>query len=191
MFLLILGVLLFAGPHLFSLLLPSGRAALMNRFGEGPYKGLYSLASLAGLGLLGLAYWQGRAGPASLDVFYTPWDEGRHFILLLVLLGFILIFSNKSQGYITKVVRHPFSVGVALWSIAHLLANGERAVVVIFGMFLVLAVLDVVVSTARGKPGTFEPKWTHDLRGLVVGVVLYLVFAFLFHPYVLNIPVVI
>ncbi len=187
---LFFGVLLFAGTHLFSLLLPGARGEVVKQLGEGRYKGLYSLVSLAGLVLLASAYWSNRSGPTPPGLLYEPWDAGRHFILLLVYLGFVLIFSNQSKGYITRLVRQPFSVGVGLWSTSHLLANGEPTVVVIFGMLLVLSIIDVIVSTVRRKPGPYQPNWLHDLRGLAVGTLLYLVFAFLFHPYVLHIPVV-
>jgi uncharacterized membrane protein len=184
-----LGVVLFAGPHLFSVLLPQQRNALKARLGEGAFKGLYSLLSLAGLVFLAMAYLAGRSGPNSLAVFYEPWAGGRHVMMLFVLVGFVLIFANGSRGYLRTYTRHPFSLGVALWSLGHLLVNGERAVVVIFGMFLLLSLLDIVMSEARRIRPDHVPHWRHDLRALLVGVLLFFVFALGFHPYVLNIPV--
>lgn len=183
------GVLLFAVPHLYSILLPAARDGLKAKLGEGAYKGLYSLVSLAGLVLLAMAYLAGRSGPNSLEMFYEPWLGGRLVMMLLVFVGFILIFANGSRGYIKKFVRNPFSWGIVLWSVGHLLVNGERAVVVIFGMFLILAILDIAANERRGFRPAHIPQWSHDLRALVVGVVLFFVFALGFHPYVLNISV--
>ncbi len=184
------GVMLFGGVHLFSLFLPGARDRLKARIGEKAYKGLYSVVSLVGVVLLAMAYLARRSGPSSLDLVYEPYYGARHLMMLLVLAGFILIFSNQSKGYISKLTHNPFSLGVVLWSFGHLLVNGETAVVVIFGLFLVLSVLDIVLSEMRGKRPTHQPNWRHDVRSLVVGVVLFFVFALVFHPYVLNIPVI-
>jgi uncharacterized membrane protein len=186
---LYLGVILFGGVHLWSILMPLSRNGVRDRLGRPAFMGLYTLISLIGIALLAWAYQIGRAGPASLDQFYEPLYGAKHVAFLLILVGFILIFSNKSQSHIRQWVKHPFSVGIALWSIAHLMMNGEKAVVVMFGLFLLLALLDIVLSLARGKNPVVIPRWPHDLRGILVGVVLYLVFMFGFHPYILNIPV--
>jgi uncharacterized membrane protein len=183
---LYLGLLLFCGTHLYSTVFPSSRDRLKSSFGEGAFKGLYSLLSALGLVLLAWAYVAGRGDGTLL---YEPLYAARHVILLLILFAFILIFSNGSQSHIRGAVKHPFSIGIALWSIAHLMMNGEPAVVGIFGGFLVVALADLVFSFARGKVPRFEPRWSHDLRGIAVGVILYLVFAFGFHTYVLNVPV--
>ncbi len=187
MFKLLLGVLFFGGMHMFSMLFPALRGRLAAHWGENVYKGMYSVASLVGLILLGWAYFELRADPS--QSLYEPWYGGRHLTFVLVLIGFILIFANQSKGNIRKYVRHPFSLGVILWSTGHLLVNGETAVVVIFAMLLVLSLLDIVVSTARGQAMTFVPDVKHDIRAVVVGVVLYAVFMFGFHPYVLNVPI--
>lgn len=184
------GVVLFGGMHLFSILFPARRNAVKAAMGVGVYMGLYTLISLVGVVFLALGYLSGRAGPNALSMVYEPWYGGRHVMMLLVLVGFILIFANGSKAHIRRWVGHPFSVGVILWSTGHLLVNGETAVVVIFAMFLVLSVFDVVLSVARGKWPTHEGNAMHDARAIAVGVVLFLIFAFGFHPYVLNIPVI-
>ncbi len=184
-----IGVLLFGGGHLLPMLVPSVRRQLVSRLGENAYKGIYSLVSVSGLVFLALGYVAGRSEPAS-EIFYEPIFTLRHLTMLLVLAGFILIFSNGTKGYFRKYVRHPFSWGVILWSTGHLLANGEKAVVIIFGLFLLLSLIDIAVNSRRKPLAAFAPNGLHDLRGLAVGVVLYLIFLFGFHPYVLNIPVI-
>jgi uncharacterized membrane protein len=184
------GILLFALPHLFSLLFRGGKDSLKARFGEGPYKGVYSLLSFLGLAALAYGYYVARTDPSSADLAYEPLAAARHPMMLMVLIGFILIFANQSEGYLRAWLKHPFSIGVSLWSIGHLLVNGEKAVVAIFGLFLVLSLADIVLGFARGRGPVHRPNWRHDLRAVVVGVVLFLVFAFGFHPYVLKIPVI-
>lgn len=185
-----LGALLFAGPHVYSSALPAARDSLRQRFGVKGFKGLFALVALAGLVLLALAYLEGRSGPNALEIFYEPAPWTRHANMLLSLLGFILMAAMGGKGYIKKAVKHPQSLGVALWSIGHLLANGERAVVVIFASLLVIALADIVFSLARGKVPTHEPRIRSDVIAFVAGVAVYLVMALGFHPYVLNIPVV-
>jgi uncharacterized membrane protein len=186
---LYLGILLFAGPHLYSLFWPRSRDAFKTQLGDGAYKGLYSVASLAGLVLLGMAYMRGRAGPSSLDSVYEPFYTLKHPMMLLVLLGFILISAAHGKGYIKKFVKHPMSLGFALWATGHLLVNGEKAVVYIFATILIVSVLDIVLSTARGKVPDFEPRIRSDVIAVIAGFAIFFVAMFGFHPYVLNIPV--
>lgn len=190
MWTLYLGVLLFGGTHIFSILMPRARDGLKQSWGEKAWKGLYSLASLAGFVLMSMAYFSGRAGPASLDLVYEPWYGARHLTMLLVWAGFVLIGASHGKGYIKKFLRHPMSLGIALWSLGHLLVNGEKAVVYIFATFFVVALLDIILSLARGKRPVHEPVVRSDIIAVIVGTVLTLVLMFGFHPYVLNIPVV-
>jgi uncharacterized membrane protein len=180
------GMLLFAGPHLFSMLAPAARLNLLQRMGENAYKALYSVVSLVGIILLSYGYWQGRDGG---ELFYEPWLGSKHVAMLLVLVGFLLIFSNMRNNHIRALVKQPFSIGIALWAAGHLLANGEKAVVLIFGMFLILALIDIVLSTVRGKVQSFVPEWRNDVSSVVIGLVLFLAFMFGFHPYILGVPV--
>lgn len=183
-----LGVLMFAGPHLFSTLLPVVRDGLKSRLGPGPWRGAYSLVALAGVVLLALAYLDGRAAGGSL--LYEPMAGARHITMLLTLLGFILIAASHGKGHIKSIVKHPMSLGVALWSAGHLLANGETVVVVIFGSLLVIALFDIVLSLARGKVPAHQPSLRSDITAVVGGALVYGVLLFGFHPYILQVPVV-
>ncbi len=186
---LYLGLLAFGLPHLFSMLMPAARDSLKARIGEGTYKGLYTLLSLAGVVGLGIGYWQGRAGPASLDMVYEPLLWARHITIMLAWIGWVLIAASHGKSHIKSWVKNPMSWGFALWSLGHLLVNGETAVVYIFGLFLVLSILDIILSAARGKFTPFEPRMRSDVIAVVAGTVVFLVLALAFHPWVLNIPV--
>jgi uncharacterized membrane protein len=187
---LIAGVVVFAGVHLFSMLLSGQRDALKAGMGEGPYKGVYSLISLAGLALMIWGFWSLTSDPATSSVVYEPATWARHVTMLLVLLGFISLSGFHGKGYLKQWLRNPFSIGISLWAVGHLLANGMLHDVLLFGTFLVLAVLDIVLSTVRGKRPGHEPQIRSDMIAVVSGVVLYAVFLFGFHPYVLNLPII-
>lgn len=189
MTLLYIGALLFAGSHLFSILFPGLRDGLKSRFGEKRWKGLYALVSLLGLVLMSIGYAGSRAGPATADLLYEGWYEMRHLTMLLVLIGFILIGASHGKGYLKTWLHNPMSIGIVLWAGGHLLVNGQRADVWLFAPFLVIGLADIVMSEIRGKRPQHTPRIRSDIVAVVVGVVLYLIFAFGFHPYILNVPV--
>jgi uncharacterized membrane protein len=184
---LIFGLALFSVVHLFSMLLPAARNGLKVRLGEGVYKGIYSLVSLVGIGLVVWGYHLVANGPEAGDVIYTPGAGNRHITMLLVLLAFILIGAAQGKGYMKRWLQQPMSIGIALWSVGHLLSNGRRYDIYLFGTFLVLALLDIILCTARGKRPTHEPVLRSDILAVVIGLVVYAIFMFGFHPYVLGI----
>ena len=187
---LIAGIVIFAGAHLFSLLLPDVRDGLKLRLGEGSYKGLYSLTSLAGIALMIWGFLSLSSGPAPSDFVYMPAGSSRHATMLLVLLGFICLGAFHGKGHLKLWLRNPFSVGIVLWSFGHLLSNGKLHDVLLFGTFLLLAVLDIILSMVRGKRPTHKPSFRSDVIAVVTGVALYGVFLFGVHPYIFNVPII-
>jgi uncharacterized membrane protein len=183
-----LGIALFALPHLYSMLLPSARSDLRSKLGEGTYKGIHSLVSLAGLALIIWGYGLARNDPAAAQL-YEPWAAGRHLNMLLVLLAFILLGASHGKGYLKRWVRQPMSWGIALWAFGHLLVNGAAHDVWLFGSMLVIAVLDIVLSEFRGKVPAHEPRLRSDIIAVVAGLVLYAIVLFWFHPAIIGVPV--
>jgi uncharacterized membrane protein len=130
------------------------RDALTGRIGQGPYMGLFSLSSVAGLVWLGFAFAAARGQPAYWDL--TPLT--RQIQLGLQLLAMLLIVpglttpnptSVRQEGALDRadvvkgmlrITRHPFLWGVAIWAFGHLLVNGDRASIVLFGALLILAI---------------------------------------------------
>jgi uncharacterized membrane protein len=184
---LYLGLILFGGSHLFSVLFPSVRNRLSAWLGENRYKGVYSLSSVLGLALMGVGYWQSRCDGSML---YAPFAGARHFTMLLVLLGFILIASNAGKGYLRLWLQHPFSIGVCLWAIGHLLVTGKTPVVLIYATLLLISVLDIVCSFQRRGRVEFKPEIKRDIIAVVAGLIVSAIFLFGFHPYILGVPVV-
>ena len=110
--------------------------------------------------------------------------------MLFVLLAFILLGASHGKGYLKKWLHNPMSIGIGLWSAGHLLANGKRTDVYLFGLFLVVALADIIMSEIRGKKPSHEPRLRSDVIAVIAGMVLYVIFLFGFHPYVLNLPIV-
>jgi uncharacterized membrane protein len=183
---LYLGLALFGGSHLFSVLLTAVRNRLSAWWGEARYKGIYSVLSLAGIVLMAVGYWQTRFDGV---LAYAPFEGARHVTMLLVLVGFIAMATGKVKSHIRLWLQNPFSVGVALWSIGHLLANGKIAVVLIYATLLAIALLDIVSNMMRGQRPEFDPIWRDDIKAVIGGVIVYAVLVWGFHPYVLGVPV--
>lgn len=189
MSLLIIGIVIFIGTHLLAMLLRGPRDRLLARLGEGPYKGLFSLVSAVGLGLMIYGFYTTRGMLEPDDYLYTPAPWTRHAAMGLVLLAFIFIGASHGKGYLKLWLKQPMSIGFGLWALAHLLANGERPDVYLFGSILLLAVLDIILSTARGLVPQHEPKVRSDIIAIVTGVLLYLLFLLVIHPYVFKVPI--
>ena len=187
---LYIGMILFGGIHLFSIFLPAVRDGFEAKLGEKRWKGLYALVSLAGIVFLTVGYWQSRSGPLAADWLYVPAAWTRHANMAFVAAAFILLAASNGKGYLRKWLHNPMSIGIALWAGGHILANGKRTDVYLFGTFLVVALADIVMSEIRGKRPVYAPQPRSDIIAIIAGMVVYAIFLFGFHPYVLNLPVV-
>jgi uncharacterized membrane protein len=186
---LIIGIILFGGSHLFSMLLPGLRDGLKSSWGEGGFKAAYGIIGLVGLGLMIYGFHSEWAAALAAAPAYEPPAWGRHVTMLLVLLGLILLGAAHGKGYLKLWVKNPMSLGVSLWAVGHLLANGRVIDILMFGTFLVIGVLDIILSTARGKAPSHEPRLRSDIVAVIVGLVFYAVLLLGFHPYILGLPV--
>ena len=165
---LLLGLLLFLGAHSLQALFPNWRAQWRSRWGEMTYKGLYSLLSLAGLVLVVLGYSQARAEPVLL---WTPPRALLHFSWLLMWLSMVLLVAAYWPGNrIRQRLGHPMTLGVKVWALGHLLANGNLADVLLFGSFLVWAVL--VFRSARRRPAPAGTVATGNTLATVLTVLV-------------------
>ena len=172
MTLLIVGLLLFLGVHSVSIVAPGWRDAQFAQRGEAAWKGLYSVAAAIGLGLIIYGYAAARQAPV---VLYTPPLALRHLSLLLLLPVFVLLFAAYLPGRIKTATKHPMLLATKLWALAHLLANGNLADVLLFGGFLVWAVAGRVSlkrRPARAVPGAPE-RPINDAIALIGGLAAY------------------
>jgi len=168
---LILGLVVFLGVHSLRVVAPAWRDGMVERLGEGAWKGLYSVIALAGFALIIWGF--GRAA-AETGMVYAPPLGLRHLMFALMLPALILaVASALPPGHIRRIARHPLLIGTALWAFAHLLVNGELAAVVLFGAFLAWAIIELAAQTGRPRAPIVNPSATYDLAALVAGVVLY------------------
>ncbi|RTL52825.1 MAG: NnrU family protein [Bradyrhizobiaceae bacterium] len=188
--LLILGLVLFIGIHVLTTKRDL-RAALFERLGEGSYKALFSLVSIAGIVLIAKGYSLYRATEWT-DVWHPP-AAFRHITLALMLPSVILIVAAYIRGRIYARLKHPMLAGVKLWAVAHLLANGDLGSMILFGSVLAWAVYDRIALKHRDEPGNVPIPvggLGNDAIAVGVGIVAYLALAFVFHPLVIGVPVV-
>jgi uncharacterized membrane protein len=186
---MILGLVAFLGGHAFATY-RTERAAVIGRIGEGPYKGLFSLVSLAGIVLIVYGFGLYReAGP--IEIWHPPaWT--RHVTVALVWPAAICVVASYIRGDIQRVLKHPMLVGVKLWALAHLIANGDLGGIILFGSILAWAVFDRITLKRRtdpGAPAIPSGGRRNDIIAVVVGTLLYLALGFWFHPYVIGLPV--
>lgn len=187
---MILGLVLFFAAHVFTTK-RDARAQAIAKLGEGTYKILYSLVSLAGLALIIWGYAHYRSS-GWIDVWYPP-KAMKHITLALMLPAVVLVVASYLRGRIYATLKHPMLAGVKLWAAAHLLANGDLGSIILFGSFLGWAVFDRITLKRRkdgGAPPIPVGGVSNDLIAVAVGVVAYLALAFAFHPVVIGVPVI-
>jgi len=187
MLVMILGLILFIGVHSIAIVNPGWREQMIARFGEVPWKAVYGLIALAGLILIVMGYGDARATPSAL---YTPPVWMRHISLLLMLPVFPLIFAAYLPGRIQSATKHPMLAGVKLWAVAHLLANGTVADVLLFGSLLVWAIADRISLKRRTQPAVpaAPPSKRNDLIALGLGLALYVAFVLFLHLWLFGVP---
>jgi uncharacterized membrane protein len=171
--LLIAGLVLFLGIHSVAIVAPSFRARIIQRMGEGAWKGLYSLISLAGFVLICYGFGLARQAPV---ILYSPPTWLRHLAFLLMLPVFPLLIAAYLPGRIKTAAKHPMLAAVKFWAFAHLLANGSLADVLLFGGFLAWAVADRISVKRRAMPQvlrTAPPGPWNDAIAVVLGLAVY------------------
>ncbi len=166
---LLLGLVVFLGVHSVRIFAEDWRNQTRTRLGEAAWKGLYSLVSLAGLALLIWGFGQARQQPVQL---WNPPTGMRHLASVLMLASFVLLVASYVPGNRIKArLHHPMVLGVKFWALAHLLANGTVAHVLLFGGFLAWAALDFRAARQRDRhQHTRYPEGTTGATGVTVAI---------------------
>lgn len=175
MAMLIAGLVIFLGMHSIGMAAPGLRTRAVGRLGEGAWKGLNAVISIAGFVLLVRGFAAARGAPV---VLYTPPGWLRHVTFLFMLPVFPLLLAAYLPGRIQARAKHPMLAAVKLWAFAHLLSNGTLADVLLFGGFLAWAVLDRIFLKRRApRPiHTAPARPFNDVLTVVVGLALYAFF---------------
>jgi uncharacterized membrane protein len=177
MMLLALGIIVFLGIHLLPTQ-PDLRSGLVTRFGAGAYKAAFALLSFAGLALIVLGYHKLQLMPGKNPQIWVPPTGMRHLAAALMLPALILLAAAYIPSRIRTAVKHPMLAAVKIWALAHLLANGDLAGIVLFGSFLAWAVVDRISVKKRGALGPLgaaKGGLGGDLAAVLAGAVFYVV----------------
>jgi len=185
---LLLGLILFLGVHSVRIVAEGWRTRTLVRLGEGSYKGIYTALSLLGFGLIVWGFGVARETPTML---WMPPRGMRHAAALLTLVAFVLLAAAYvPRNAIKALVHHPMVLAVKTWALAHLLANGSLAHVILFGSFLAWGVANFIAARKRDRAlGTSYPAGTlvGTTGTVVVGVVAWAAVAFWLHGLLIGI----
>lgn len=188
MIILVLGLVIFLGIHSVRIVADDWRTAQIARLGLRKWKLIYTVIALIGLALVIWGYAMARHSPVL--VWAAPTGM-RHLALLLTLVAFILVAAaDGPPNSIKSRLHHPMVIGVSIWAIAHLLANGMLADIVLFGSFLVWALLSWQAARRRDRIAKTTYR-TGTTKGNVItvgaGVVVWALFAFWLHQWLIGV----
>ena len=147
--LLILGIALWAGAHLFKRVAPATRAELGDKG-----RGLVALAIFASIVLMVVGY-RWIVDP---QVWFPPYFL-IHINNLLILIAIFLMSPAAKKGRLISGMRHPMLIGFGLWAFAHLMVNGNLAAILLFGGLLVWSITEQIAINRA------EPDWTAPAPG--------------------------
>ena len=192
MFVMIAGLVIFLGMHSVRIFADDWRTGLIAARGENVWKGVYSVISLAGIVLIVWGFGLAREAPVPV------WDPPlwfRHVALALNAVAFFLAAQNSGPiGPITARLGHPMVLAVKVWAIAHLMANGNLADVILFGSILAWAVADFSAAKRRDRQaGTVRVAgpWRNDLVPGAVGLALWAIFVWGMHEWLIGVSVLV
>lgn len=189
MLVLVLGILIFLGVHL----VPTNvalRNGLAERWGENGYKIAFSLFSAMGLVLIVAGWAKLQAHPGKNPVLWDPPLWTHHIALILMLPAMIILVAAFVPSRIRTALKHPMLLAIKIWALAHLLANGDLASLVLFGSFLTYAIYDrisIKKRTAAGPLGAATGGPLNDAIVVALGIALYAVLVFGGHQWLIGV----
>jgi uncharacterized membrane protein len=185
---LLLGLLLFLGVHSVRIFADDWRSRKIADWGALPWKGIYSLVSLAGFALIVWGYGQARL--TAVPLWGLPgWGRAVNFLLMLASMLLLCAYAIR-HSHLRIAVRHPMLWGVLLFAVSHLLVNSSLPDVLLFGSFGVWAILDLRTCYKRDSRDQVvypQAAWSATLINLVLGVVIWLVFARWLHLWLIGV----
>lgn len=128
MLILAIGLAFWSAVHFFPSVTPELRERLIDSIGPKAYRAVFSIDALTALGLV---IWGYRS--AEWIHVYDPPAWGVHANNLLMLLAVYLMGVGGAKSWLATKLRHPMLLGVVTWAVAHLLVNGDRASILLFG----------------------------------------------------------
>jgi uncharacterized membrane protein len=185
---LIIGLVLFLGAHSIRMVADAWRTQAIASWGEKPFKGVYTLIALVGFYAMVTGYAEARLQTVAL---WTPPIATRHISVLLMLFASVLMAAAYvPRNHLKMRMGHPMVLSVKVWALAHLLANGNLADVVLFGSFLLWSVFNFKAARARDRaaaPLQTNAKTSATLLTLLIGVAMWALFAFYLHAQLVGV----
>lgn len=186
MTILLLGLVLFAGAHLFTSLAPATCDRWRQSRGENAVKVLVTVGALAGVALMVLG-WRS----AEPTYYYYPSRAMHPPAVLLIAVGLWLMVIAQRPSVLRRVLRHPQLTGVFLWAIAHLLLNGDSRSLLLFGGLALWCVAEIPLINRR--EGAYEPPpappFSTDLLSAIIAAVVFMALAYA-HPWLAGVAVI-
>jgi uncharacterized membrane protein len=181
---LIAGLIVFFGVHVVPMF-PEFKGSLQSRFGEMRFKGIYSLVSLTGFALILLGYSQAEFRPVFSPPVWAPL-----IAYLTMPISFCLLVAAYVPNNFRRVIRNPMLSAVLIWALVHLIANGDLASVLLFGLFGLYAIVDII-SVNRRSPAETPAKQPllKDVLVLAIGFAAFWIVRY-FHAALFGVPVV-
>jgi uncharacterized membrane protein len=181
-----LGVLLFMTVHFVPGVARGFRSAAIERIGENPYKGIFSLLLLLSIALL-VAGWRSALPHA----VYAPPHWAMPVTSVLMLIAVWLFGAPYQATRIRRYLRHPQLTGVVVWAGGHLLSNGDSRSIVLFGGLGLWALLEIPLISRRDGPWVrpYGAALSVEIRGILISAVIFFVLILL-HPYFAGVRLV-
>ena len=181
---LLLGLLLWSLVHLIPSLAQPMKKAWIHAMGDTGYKITFSITVV--LSLVLMVYGWRSTVPTHI---YDPVVAKRVAIVLMI-VSFLLFGAAKHPSIINTWVRHPQLTGLILWSVVHLLVNGDSRSVTLFGWLGTWALLEIIFISRR------EGKWIkkpipngpQQIKGIIISLVIFVVAAVV-HPYLSGVSI--
>lgn len=193
MLLLGLGLAVFFAIHLVPTA-PAVRDGLKARFGEGGYKGLFSVVSLLGFALIVYGYQKLQLHPGKNPILWTPPAAMKHVAFLLMIPASIFLVAAYVPSRIRTALKHPMLIAVKTWALAHLLVNGDLAGMVLFTSFLLYAVYDRISlksrTDGRGPLGNATGGLSGDITAVAGGLAFYAFMMVWGHAHLIGKPLI-
>lgn len=191
MLFLVWGLVIFLGTHSIRVTGDSLRDQLVQSIGPARFKAIYALSSLLGFALLVYGFGIARDMPV---VLWTPPPAMKHLAYLLTLLAMVLMAAvYVPHNAIKAKLHHPMVLSVKVWALAHVLANGTLAHLVLFGSMLTWSVVLFKASRARDKRN--QMVYAAGNKGatiltIEIGIAMWLVFIGWAHGWLIGVQVV-
>ncbi len=173
------GVLLWMVVHLIPSLAQGFRNSLVERVGENPYKGIFALTLVLSIALM-IVGWRSTTP----ELIYMPPAWGTPLTSVLMLIAVLLFGAAHQRTRIKRYIRHPQLSGMAVWSLSHLLSNGDSRSLVLFGGLGLWALIEMPLISRRESAWVrpYGPALSVEVRGIIISAVIFFVLVFL-HPY--------